>query len=59
MLLWHAASRPHHALVHNFDCPMDSYCGVLTSKTHCERLVAITGGGHLKGHGGHQQALDY
>ena len=34
-------------------------CVVLTSKLHCERLAAIAGGGHLKGHCGHQQALDY
>ena len=30
----------------------------LTSKTHCESLAAIAGGGHLEGHCGHQQALD-
>ena len=58
VLLWHLARRPTHALVQNAVAQCRPYWGVLTSKTHCERLGAIAGVGHLKGHCGHQLALD-
>ena len=58
VLLWHPARRPTHALVHNAVAQCRPYWVVLTSKTHGERLGAIAGVRHLKGHCGHQLALD-